>query len=180
SFVATLNGDHYKASLRSVAGFNLLDAIARHQELFLNYGGHQQALGLSYEPKNSKAIKKALQGFLKPLQINQEYQVIKANSSDLNIENIKSLRYLEPFGQDFNKPLFIIEKAIVAHVKTLSGHNYKVSILVENNTFEVLMFNQIDQPVIINDIINIICSVGINYYRNQEQLNIIMEAFKKV
>lgn len=178
SFIASQDKDLYKASIRSVEQINIYNVLKEHDYLFETMGGHAQAMGVSYHPENSTKIKQLLETSLNNFEINEkEYLVYQINASDLTIDNIKALRYLEPFGNGFRAPLFLIKDALILNVKKLkAGLYYKVSFSYQQEFFEAVIFNS-DFNAKVNDFVDLIVSLGINTYNGNEKINMIIEQF---
>lgn len=179
SFVACHEGDIAKASIRSIAQIDIYQILMKRVELFDKIGGHSQAVGLSFNMSNLKKIEAFLEEELKNYQVEKPiYQVIQLQASDLNIDNIKSLRYLQPFGNQFENRLFLLKDVHVADIKKLKGDHYRVSIFLQGELFEVMFFNQKNLDIKMNDSLDIVVNLSINEFRNVEKINIIMEDYQ--
>ncbi|MEG0687035.1 MAG: DHHA1 domain-containing protein, partial [Erysipelotrichales bacterium] len=178
--VATKNEDGFKGSVRSIDGINAYEVFKKHSLLFEKFGGHAQAMGLSYNKENSSKINEALSNDFKKINIcEKEYQVIDIKEEDLTIENIKSLRYLEPFGNEFEAPLFLLKNVLVAQVKHLKGNvHHRLSVLLEHKAVDVMVFNKSDLDIKVNDHVDMIVKLGVNEFYGKEKLNIIVEDYK--
>ncbi|MDL2211575.1 DHH family phosphoesterase [Erysipelotrichaceae bacterium OttesenSCG-928-M19] len=179
SFIATSNKDEYKASIRSIPEINIYNILSQYEYLFTKLGGHSQAMGVSYKKENAKEIKKVIENELKDLEIPEKsYDVIKLDEVDLELDNIIALRYLEPFGNGFQAPLFLIDNAIVATMKGLKNNqHYRLNILFETKSYEVMLFNVNSCDIKVNDHLDLIVKLGLNNYNGQTKLNIIVEDY---
>lgn len=178
SFVSTKENDLYKGSVRSIDGIDIHKIIKEYDYLFETFGGHSQALGISYHETNSHKIKNAIENSLNNIEIKEkEYLVYKINSEEINIDDIKALRYLEPFGNKFNYPLFLIEDALILQIKSIKkGLYYNLSFSFQNKIFQAIIFES-DFLGKINDSIDLIVKIGINHYNGNEKINIIVEDY---
>jgi single-stranded-DNA-specific exonuclease len=96
---------------RSIAGFHLLDALESMRDLFVKFGGHSHAAGVTLragsvdefrERLNARAASLLTPGDLLPsLEIDAE-----ARLSDLDDRFFTSLQALEPFGSGNRAPVF--------------------------------------------------------------------------
>lgn len=110
--VLTKSGDIVSGSARSVAGFNLYDAIYECREHLLAYGGHFAAAGLSMLPEKVEAFRirfnevvssSIAENMLIPeIIINTELNFREINNNFYNI-----LCQMEPFGPGNMRPVFI-------------------------------------------------------------------------
>lgn len=179
--VATKGEGAYKGSIRSSDNINILEIIKKHEDLFITYGGHANAMGISYNGKNYDAIKEVIEAELANIDIEDKtYQVIKLASQDLNLKAVKSLRYLEPYGYRFEAPHFVIEKALVMELKALKGHlHHKIHIMMDQQIMEMVLFNKRDLDLTKGAYYNFIVKLGINEYKG-EKINIIVENYDKI
>jgi len=112
TIVFTQSGEFITGSARSVAGFNLYDAIDACSEHLVTYGGHFAAAGLTVHPDRFASFREAFEQTvafqIKPEQlvpvidINQEIGFNQITQSFYNI-----LRQMEPFGPDNMRPVFV-------------------------------------------------------------------------
>jgi single-stranded-DNA-specific exonuclease len=125
TIVFTQSGEFITGSARSVAGFNLYDAIDACSEHLVTYGGHFAAAGLTVHPDRFASFREAFEQTvafqIKPEQlvpvidINQEIGFNQITQSFYNI-----LRQMEPFGPDNMRPVFV-SKGVAD-----TGHSYIV------------------------------------------------------
>ncbi|MEG0569498.1 MAG: hypothetical protein RR543_03820, partial [Erysipelotrichales bacterium] len=136
--------------------------------------------GLSYNKENAKEINEKLSNDFKDIDISdKEYQVIDVKEDDLSIDNVKSLRYLEPFGNEFEAPLFLLKNVLVAQIKHLKGNiHHRISVLLDHKAVDVMVFNQSDLDIKVNDHVDMIVKLGVNEFYGKEKLNIIVEDYK--
>lgn len=113
--VLTLSGEIVSGSARSVAGFNLYEAIHACRDHLIGYGGHFAAAGLSMLPENvtlfSQKFEEAVVLTIPPelltpeLVIDAEVRFKEIRQSFYNI-----ITQMEPFGPDNTKPVFIAKQ----------------------------------------------------------------------
>lgn len=113
--VLTKSGDYIAGSARSVAGFNLYEAIHACREHLLGYGGHFAAAGMTLLPEKvndfAAAFEQAVQEQIQPEQLIPEIII----DAPIHFESITPTLYniltqMEPFGPDNMRPVFIAEK----------------------------------------------------------------------
>jgi single-stranded-DNA-specific exonuclease len=112
TIVLTKSGDYVAGSARSVAGFNVYEAIHQCKDLLLGYGGHFHAAGMTLEPDKVDAFcqkfEEVVEASLHPdlmvpeLLIDAEIQLKDITQPFYNI-----ICQMEPFGPDNLRPLFI-------------------------------------------------------------------------
>ncbi len=93
-----------------VSDLNIFNLLQESSELFIKFGGHKAAAGLSMPKKNLEQLK---EGAIKYLEEIPEILRTKQDSVDLTITPeevtptlVKTLEMLEPFGMGNEKPVF--------------------------------------------------------------------------
>ena len=107
--VITDSGDLAKGSARSIDGYNIFEALNKNRSLFVKFGGHAMAAGLSLEKDNIEVLRQRLNSdcpitddmLEKKLRIER-----KMDFKDINLDLAKELKSLSPFGKGNPKPLF--------------------------------------------------------------------------
>lgn len=112
TIVLTRSGDYVAGSARSVAGFNLYEAIHACREHLLGYGGHFAAAGMTLLPEKvadfAAAFEKAVAAQIKPEQLIPEINIDAVlQFSEINPTMFNILCQMEPFGPDNMRPVFM-------------------------------------------------------------------------
>lgn len=99
-----------KGSMRTIPEYPLLSILKENEDLFLNFGGHDFAAGLTIEEKNIRQFKKKfILHANKNLQdkdvISKLYLDSKIDFADLTFDLMESLKLLEPYGNENPPPL---------------------------------------------------------------------------
>ena len=126
TFLVCLDGDHGKASSRSYGGFNLFSSLRTLSELLESYGGHELAAGFTIHrsciPAFRERIGQLAQAYYKddgPRTVLEADCAVKPEL--LTISNIESLSCLEPCGNGCNKPVLVLENAVVDRISQVGG-----------------------------------------------------------
>lgn len=113
SIVLIDEGDKLVASCRAPEYFSMIDLLDEHKDLFIAYGGHKQAAGLSISKENFPKFKSSV---LKKLnaqdfsQYTKEIEVDKIVSLDeIGFSLIREQNKFKPFGMGNTKPLYMIQ-----------------------------------------------------------------------
>ena len=99
-------------SARSVAGFDIYDAIKSCRDLLENFGGHTYAVGLTLKQENIPEFRRRFQAYVSEhIQPEQTQQTLDIDM-ELDFHNISKrllneLKRLAPHGPGNPKPLFI-------------------------------------------------------------------------
>lgn len=112
SLVISLDNGIGHGSARSIEKFHLHDALEHCAELFEKFGGHAAACGFTIKSENIDALREKLNahaaGLLTDEDLIPEIKIDAIVSSQtLNLETVKDLKRLEPFGAGNSKPKFV-------------------------------------------------------------------------
>lgn len=177
-----------RGSARSISTLNIYDALDNSRDLFLGFGGHKQAAGLSINSDNIEIFRKKVNSwvgeFLEPEDFCQEL-VIDAvvEKEDINLKTINKLDKLAPFGMGNSSPTFLFEDAIVANIRGVGKDrsHLKLVVLYKGIKIDCIGFNLGDLVDNTNnaDLINIIGSLDINEYKGEKKVQIIIKDIVK-
>jgi single-stranded-DNA-specific exonuclease len=112
TIVLTQSGEYVAGSARSVAGFNVYEAIHQCKELLLGYGGHFYAAGMTMETDKVEAFcqkfEEVVEASIHPELLIPEIVV----DAEISFRDIRRPFYeiicqMEPFGPDNLRPVFI-------------------------------------------------------------------------
>ncbi len=130
-----------KASCRSAGELNIFELLEQCKDLFLKFGGHKAAAGLSMKQENFPHFKQRMNDLLKSIPLSLRTKVrtfdVEVNIEEINALLLKDLDKLEPFGPGHEKPVFRMKNAIIqnyrimkdAHVRwTFAGIKSKTSV----------------------------------------------------
>jgi single-stranded-DNA-specific exonuclease len=127
--VFAVENDVAKGSARSIARYNIHDALTSCRDLLLSYGGHTRAAGLRIYTKNIEAFKRSINthadeflsddDLLPRLAIDAELE-----PQDLTVAAVSSLEQLEPFGTANPRPVFLLRGVHVLECPRIVGNNH--------------------------------------------------------
>lgn len=111
SIVISMKNGVGKGSGRSIPGFSIFEAVRPYEELLENFGGHAQAIGMTIKEGRVPELRRLVNEGAKNhdlLELTPEL-VIESEIAfeDLNLEFLKDLNKLEPFGPGNPKPYFL-------------------------------------------------------------------------
>ena len=110
ALVAQIMGETVKGSARSVAGFNMVEALRANDGLLTKYGGHYFAAGFTLPTSNLGALRTGLGNYFRenPVQRDESLQTAELiiDLSQTSMELIDELDLMEPFGSGNPKPVF--------------------------------------------------------------------------
>ena len=124
--VITKGKDMCKGSGRSIEEYDMFSEIQKHRHLLEKFGGHPMAAGLSIKEENIEKLKTELN----KCTILTEDDLAKKCSIDielpislLNIDIVKELDMLQPYGKDNEKPAFAERDVNVLKISILGKNN---------------------------------------------------------
>jgi len=109
--ILSCNGEDAIGSGRSIAGFNLVDALSACSSLLVRFGGHEMAAGLRLPVQNIVRFRESLNdlfsGEVAKIRKNRGLIVDAiVNLRDVDVEMLQWLQKMRPFGEKNPNPLF--------------------------------------------------------------------------
>ena len=139
-----------KGSARSIPGFDLYESLKQCEDLFLGFGGHKYAAGLSIKEENIPELVRRFEE-ITAQQLTPELLAPKLNiESELRFNVIddkfvKLLKRFAPFGPQNMRPIFMSRNLQVVGSPGIVGKNHlKFKVRQDNKTFDVIAFNMGD------------------------------------
>jgi single-stranded-DNA-specific exonuclease len=135
-------------SARSISGFDLYQALEKCKHLFVKFGGHQYAAGLTLKHEDLDAFKTEFEliarenitedMLLPTLEYDMELQFFQINE-----KLVRSLQKFAPFGPGNMKPRFISKKLKTVFAPKVVGKNHLKMTLTdgESSTFDAIAYN---------------------------------------
>ncbi|NCI47161.1 single-stranded-DNA-specific exonuclease RecJ [Sediminibacterium soli] len=139
TIVLTRSGDYIAGSARSVAGFNLYEAIYACREHLLGYGGHFAAAGMTLLPEKVQAFSDAFEKEV-GLLITEEQLIpeivvdAEIGLNEINPNFYSILSQMEPFGPENMRPVFIVRKAKDTGASKIVKEQHLRFVVRQNNT----------------------------------------------
>lgn len=181
-----------KASARSVSELNIFDLLHKQKDLFIKFGGHKSAAGLSIKKESYEILKSRLE---KEIKSYPEIERTLQNSYDLEIsfndidrDLAKGLELLGPFGMGNERPIFKMSDCILESYQILRDIHVKWFFTSKENPKTKLTgisFNYIGKwgelsPEEIfskqkEDGINLKFSLNINHFRGNEIIQLMVD-----
>ena len=147
TIVLTKSGDYVAGSARSVAGFNLYEAIHACREWLLGYGGHFAAAGMTLLPEHvgsfAAAFEEAVAKQITPEQETPEILIDAViHFSDVKPAFFHILQQMEPFGPDNMRPVFLARKVKnKGYCKLVKEQHIRFVLQQDNTTLQGIGFN---------------------------------------
>jgi len=114
AFVAELGDDVCRGSARSVAGFDLVDAMGSCRELLLKFGGHSRAAGFTLRREAFGDFARAIVELASAKLSKQDLEPVLVIDSELRMRHLnwdiyRVVQEVGPFGMGNPTPTFVIK-----------------------------------------------------------------------
>ena len=109
--VLTRSGDLATGSARSVAGYDIYDAVKSCRDLLENFGGHTYAVGLSLKIENIPEFRRRFQQYVNEHILPEQTEATLEIEEEIDFKDItkklhNDLKKFAPHGPDNEKPIF--------------------------------------------------------------------------
>ncbi|MGB2715760.1 MAG: single-stranded-DNA-specific exonuclease RecJ [Vicinamibacterales bacterium] len=144
SIVLSIDGDVAHGSCRSIPDFDMLGALERCSDLFIRFGGHKQAAGLTMEAGRVGEFRQRINAWadeiLEPDQLRPKLRIdaplhLKAITHDL----VRGLDAMGPFGMGNPRPVFHAAPVeIVDGPRSLKERHLKMTFAQDGRRFRAI------------------------------------------
>ena len=186
SILICLEGDKGKGSGRSIPGFDIYTALTKCSDYIEKFGGHSMAIGITIKKENFEKLKEAIEKYAQESNISDIMPIInidkEINLKNINIEEVKSLELLEPFGEANKMPLFLLRNLKIDSIRALSGGKHlKLTLKQDNNIVDAIGFNMGDlsKEYLLGDKVDVVGTIEINSFGNKENIQINLKDIRK-
>ncbi len=145
--VLNIENDLAKGSARSIEAVDIFEALDPHRDLFVAFGGHAGAAGMTLEASKLEALSQVLVAYIEDNQVdlstkNELFLDEELSLPDLTLETLKNFEKLAPFGMDNKKPVFYLKDFKIENARTMGAGNthLKLKISQADAVFEVVAF----------------------------------------
>lgn len=175
-----------KGSGRSFEGFDLFKALSYCTDELEKFGGHEFAAGLSLKIEKLQAFRTKINDYadqnMAPEDLIPKIKIdLDINKDDVNMDNIRDLNSLAPFGAGNPFPLFGYRGIKIADIRTV-GENKHIKLKLEDEGFlvDAIGFNLGDRANIFSnsDFLDIACSLETNTWNSVEKIQLNLKEMK--
>lgn len=122
--IVVSDGDHpgiIKGSGRSIEALNMFETLMHYTDI-INFGGHHMACGLSMQKDDFDQFKSSLEFYVDTIlsdkDLSKETHVdCEISPEHITMELLEELAVLEPFGNGYKKPVFLLKNALILKEK---------------------------------------------------------------
>lgn len=181
--VLNIEDGRAKGSARSIEAVDIFEALDPHRELFIAFGGHAGAAGMTLEVEKLSELSQVLEKFVREkgadvagkskLNLDEELDL-----EALTLDTVKSFERLAPFGMDNQKPVFYIKDFDVESARAMGTSNAHLKLKIKKGeaNFEVVAFGQGQRVAEYSQIkhLELAVTLSINQWNGQTALQLMM------
>ncbi len=175
-----------KGSIRTIREFPLLPVLKKCSDLFINFGGHDFAAGLTIKEENIEKFKKrfvhAANSSLREQDIlSKLYIDAHANFDELTYDLLASLELFEPYGNENLQPILYCEAVQAWPPKIIGGSHLKLYLEQGERMLEGIGFGMADKSNILkrkNLRLKIAYTPQINRFHNKSSIQLLIRDFQ--
>ena len=181
--VLNIEDGRAKGSARSIEAVDIFEALNPHRELFIAFGGHAGAAGMTLEAEQLDALSEILETYVKDKGIdakgkNTLYLDEELDLESLSLETVKSFERLAPFGMDNQKPVFYIRDFQVENARSMGAGDSHLKLKISKGTasFEVVAFGQGSKATEFSQVkqLELAVTLSVNQWNGQTTLQLMM------
>lgn len=146
TILIAVDGEVGKGSGRSMAGFNLFEALSDSTPLLEKFGGHELAAGLTIPKENIEEFKARIHAYadahihpgdLMPL-VHIDCAISPAYITESSVEGLSAL---EPFGMKNPQPVFSMENMYVEDITPISSDRHvRLTLTKDGVSYTAMLF----------------------------------------
>ncbi len=168
-----------KGSARSVEGINIHDALKANSELFIRFGGHAKAAGVTMEKGKFREFTEALENYLAEncppdLFVPRKCYEFDEEFSEITMTLTKQLDMLAPFGEGNPCPVFHVSNVSPYHIRRFGsdGAHLKMDLRRDRYMFESVYFcgGRSFESIMRAESISLLYSPFVNNWNGSENL----------
>lgn len=178
-----IEGDEATGSARSIKGFDIFSALSECKEYMEKFGGHEQAAGLTVKRENIEALRRKIneiadyelekEDLIEEIKI--EYEI---DEKDINLDTVRELHLLEPFGIKNPTPYFMLRGCYVKNAFLIGKdkNHLKINVIKENE-FECIGFgmSHLMDKFKVDDLVDIVFQIDENTFNGNTKVQLLLK-----
>ncbi len=189
AIVLSVDGDVAHGSCRSIPDFDMLDALERCSDVFLRFGGHKQAAGLTMEaarvPEFRARINAHADEVLEPEQLRPRLRIDGAlNLRHITQDFVDGLNAVAPFGCGNPRPVFhAMPVEIVDGPRPLKERHLKMTFRQDGRSFRAIAWRAAERAAFLTEHragVNLAFSLEQNEFQGETYLELSVADVKSL
>jgi single-stranded-DNA-specific exonuclease len=181
TIVLSVDGEVAHGSCRSIPDFDMLGALERCSDLFLRFGGHKQAAGLTMEAARvaefRARINQHADEVLEPDQLRPRLRIDAAlNLKHITHDLVHGLDRLAPFGLANPRPVFhAMPVEIVDGPRPIKDRHLKMTFRQDGRSFRAIAWRAAERAAFLTEHragVNLAFSLEQNQYQGETYLEL--------
>lgn len=190
-FSSSVNPDIYKASARSIDGFNYFEeVIEKNRDIIVGGGGHAAAAGLAVKKENidefnrrvNLAVEKCLEA--NPDLLTRKILVdCELEPESIDVPLCRKIEQMAPFGMGNPTPTFLLRNMTIKELKGVPVKDPKhlqITLVRDNTVFKGIIFKRYDLIEELQKMITIdvAFSLSLNNFLGKTEVNLLINYFR--
>jgi single-stranded-DNA-specific exonuclease len=189
AIVLSVDGAVAHGSCRSIPAFDMLDALERCADLFLRFGGHRQAAGLTMDaarvPEFRARINAHADAVLEPDHLRPRLRIDGAlNLRHITPDLVEGLDALAPFGLANPRPVFhAMPVEIVDGPRPIKDRHLKMTFRQDGRSIRAIAWRAAERAAFLTENragVNLAFSLEQNEYQGETYLELSVADFKRL
>ena len=185
-FVMTQSEGGVKGSGRSIEPYSMYEELCKCQDLFLKFGGHPMAAGLSLPEANLAAFVERINAYasLSDEDFTPRVHIdVPMPLSYVTKELVQELQVLEPFGKGNGKPVFADRDIRVVDRRIVGKNKNVLKMVLEDgmgNRYPGVYFGDVEEFLEFldkKDVVSVVYYPEINRYMGRDEVQFVISNY---
>lgn len=180
-----------KASCRSAGDLDIFNLLKAQEALFIKFGGHKAAAGLSMPKENLRAFIDNMNLSLKDVpaivRTRMDFYDLDIDASEINPQLMRDLDLLEPFGMGNEKPKFRIKGVKLESFDLMKDVHVRWSLSKEKTKLKGISFNYVGKhetlapaeiystQTLKKEDLSVYFTLGLNRFNGNESIQLMVD-----
>ncbi len=180
-----------KASCRSAGTLDIFSLLKKNEHLFIKFGGHKAAAGLSMKKENLRVFIDNMNQLLKNIpaieRTRTEFYDLEIEADEINPQLMRELELLEPFGMGNEKPIFKIKGVHLDSFDVLKEAHVKWNFSKNKTKLKGISFNYVGKYEAISpeeifstqnlkrEDLSVYFTLGLNRFNGNESIQLMID-----
>lgn len=188
------NSEHegiIKASVRSAGDLDIFNLLKKAEHLFIKFGGHKAAAGLSMKKENLKEFINLMNNELKEIpaiiRTRSEYYDLEIDANEINPKLMRDLEKLEPFGMGNERPIFKVKEVKLDSFDIMKDVHVRWNLSKEKIKMKGISFNYVGKyntlrpqelystQTLRNESLSVFFTLSLNRFNGNESIQLMVE-----